>query len=123
MAGETLFAALGYMMCSSLMLVVNKVAVHLLQAPMFVLLAQLFVSAAAVWAIGLLGLIKVDPLEWPKVKKFVGVSTMFLLTIFTNMKTLQVCIGMQPMLLLRRRGDFGPFCPARKRGDFHGLQV
>jgi len=89
MAGQTLFAALGYMMCSSLMLVVNKVAVHFLQAPNFVLLAQLFVSAAAVWILGLLGFIKVDRLEWRKVRGFMGVASIFCLTIFTNMKTLQ----------------------------------
>jgi GDP-mannose transporter len=89
MAGQTLFAALGYMACSSLMLVVNKVAVHYLQAPNFVLLAQLFVSAAAVWIVGLLGFIKVDPLEWNKVKGFTGVAAVFVMTIFTNMKTLQ----------------------------------
>ena len=90
MAGQTLFAALGYMCCSSLMLVVNKVAVHYLQAPNFVLLAQLFVSAAAVWLVGLMGFIKVDPLEWGKVKGFAGVAAVFVMTIFTNMKTLQV---------------------------------
>tara|TARA_B100000524_G_scaffold347664_1_gene250137 strand:+ start:103 stop:276 length:174 start_codon:yes stop_codon:yes gene_type:complete len=35
-----LFAVLGYGACSSLMLVVNKLAVHHLPAPSFVLLAQ-----------------------------------------------------------------------------------
>ena len=35
----TTFAVVGYGACSSLMLVVNKVCVHLLPAPSFVLLA------------------------------------------------------------------------------------
>ena len=38
------FAAGGYMICSSLMLITNKLAVHNLPAPQFVLFAQLFTS-------------------------------------------------------------------------------
>ena len=37
-------AAGGYMICSSLMLIANKLAVHNLPAPQFVLFAQLFTS-------------------------------------------------------------------------------
>ena len=33
--GQTVFAALGYMACSSLMLIVNKLAVHFLQVRSF----------------------------------------------------------------------------------------
>jgi hypothetical protein len=36
-------------------------------APSFVLLAQLFTSAASVWIAGKLGFIKVDALVWDKV--------------------------------------------------------
>lgn len=38
------FAAGGYMICSSLMLICNKLAVHNLPAPQFVLFSQLFCS-------------------------------------------------------------------------------
>ena len=38
------FAAGGYMICSSLMLITNKLAVHNLPAPQFVLFSQLFTS-------------------------------------------------------------------------------
>ena len=38
------FAAGGYMICSSFMLIANKLAVHNLPAPQFVLFAQLFTS-------------------------------------------------------------------------------
>ncbi len=40
----TKVAAGGYMICSSLMLITNKLAVHNLPAPQFVLFAQLFTS-------------------------------------------------------------------------------
>ena len=47
-ASKMMFAVVGYATCSSLMLVMNKVAVHVLPAPSFVLLCQLFSSWAAV---------------------------------------------------------------------------
>ena len=37
-----LFAVVGYMTCSSLMLIGNKVAVHNVEAPAFILFAQMF---------------------------------------------------------------------------------
>ena len=47
-----LFAVVGYATCSSLMLVMNKVAVHVLPAPSFVLLMQFLASWLAVKACG-----------------------------------------------------------------------
>jgi len=85
------FAVLGYAACSSLLLVVNKVAVHLLPAPSFVLLAQVTCSWLAVKLCGWGGLIVVDDLEWPKLKSFFLVSAAFLACIFANIKTLQYC--------------------------------
>mmetsp|Transcript_13592 Transcript_13592/g.16189 ORF Transcript_13592/g.16189 Transcript_13592/m.16189 type:complete len:364 (-) Transcript_13592:148-1239(-) len=83
------FAIAGYATCSSLMLVTNKVAVHVLPNPSFVLLAQLVTSAVAVWFAGAIGWVKVDKLEWKKALSFFPVSAAFLGAIFTNMKTLQ----------------------------------
>jgi len=83
------FSIAGYATCSSLMLVVNKVAVHTLPAPSFVLLAQLATSAIAVWLVGQLGIVTVDKLEWKKSVLFMPVAVAFLGAIFTNIKTLQ----------------------------------
>ena len=66
MALVTWFAIIGYGTCSSLMLIVNKLAVHLLPAPSFVLLLQFFFSWFAVKLCGCCGLIVVDKLEWKK---------------------------------------------------------
>ncbi|KAH9256660.1 hypothetical protein BASA81_005164 [Batrachochytrium salamandrivorans] len=82
-------AVLGYMLCSSLMLIVNKLAVHHLPAPSFVLLTQLIASAVACRALGLLGVIEVEPLELNKVKQFWIVPLAFLGTVFANIKILQ----------------------------------
>ena len=49
------FAVIGYGTCSSLMLVVNKLAVHFLPAPSFLLFAQFFSSWVAVKLCGLCG--------------------------------------------------------------------
>jgi len=85
----SVFAIVGYASCSSIMLVINKVAVHFLPAPGFVLFAQCMSSWIAVKLAGLLGLIDVDELEWPKAKAFFPVAAAFLACIFANIKTLQ----------------------------------
>jgi len=85
----TAFALGGYMACSALMLLVNKLAVHHLPTPGFVLFCQLFASAIAVWVCGKLGYITVDPLEMGKVKQFWIVPVAFLGTVFANIKILQ----------------------------------
>ena len=84
-----MFAIAGYMTCSALMLLVNKLAVHHLPAPGFVLLCQLVASAAFTYACGRLGYIEVDALEAGKVKRFWLVPVSFLGTVFANIKILQ----------------------------------
>lgn len=86
---ELYFAIAGYMMCSSLMLVSNKVAIYLFPAPSFVLWAQLAGTALGVKLFATCGVITVDSLIVSKVKAFMPVALIFLSTIFTNMKTLQ----------------------------------
>ena len=86
---SNLFAIAGYAACSSLMLVVNKLTVHFLPAPSFVLLTQFFASWFVVKLFGVLGLITVDALEWRKLRAFFFVSVAFLACVFANMKTLQ----------------------------------
>jgi len=85
----TWFAVLGYGTCSSLMLIVNKLCVHLLPAPSFVLLAQFFCSWFAVKVCGMCGLIVVDELEYSKLRAFLPISLAFLAAVFANVKTLQ----------------------------------
>jgi solute carrier family 35 protein len=89
MALVTWFAIIGYGTCSSLMLIMNKLAVHLLPAPSFVLLLQFFFSWFAVKLCGCCGLIVVDQLEWKKLLAFLPVSLAFLAAVFANIKTLQ----------------------------------
>jgi len=82
-------AVSGYMLCSASMLLVNKLAVHFLPAPAFVLLAQFLTAAVAVRAAAALGFIEVDALEWAKVKIFMVVAFCFVGLVFANIKVLQ----------------------------------
>mmetsp|Transcript_22387 Transcript_22387/g.26978 ORF Transcript_22387/g.26978 Transcript_22387/m.26978 type:complete len:328 (+) Transcript_22387:238-1221(+) len=86
---QVVLAICFYALCSSSMLVVNKLAVHFLPAPAIVLFFQLFSSALAVKLFAVVGWVKADELEWTKVKPFMIVAIAFLGAIFTNMKTLQ----------------------------------
>jgi len=86
---STPFAVGGYMLCSACLLISNKLAVHLLPAPSFILFAQLMGTVVVVQTANLLGYIKVDKLEKTKAIKFMPVALIFLATIFLNMKSLQ----------------------------------
>lgn len=83
------FAVAGYMTCSALMLLVNKLTVEVIKAPSFLLCSQLFVAALFTRSCGALGLIEVDKLEYRKAKEFCLVPIAFLGTIFANIKILQ----------------------------------
>jgi len=85
---EVIIAIIGYMTCSALMLLVNKITVKNVPAPSLVLGAQLASTAFVVWSLGLCGIIEVDALEWPKFRSFFLVAMIFLATIFTNIMIL-----------------------------------
>ena len=89
-SGQKTFAVLGYMLCSSLMLLANKLAIHYLQTPLFVLFAQLAGTAIVVIIARLLGLIT-KPIftSWKTALAFAPAPIAFLGTIFSNIKVLQ----------------------------------
>ena len=87
--GAVAMAVAGYATCSSLMLILNKIAVHTLPAPSLVLFVQLMLAAAVVRGAGMAGLADVDKLEYEKVRGFAPVALAFLCVIYANIKTLQ----------------------------------
>ena len=89
--GAVVFAVLGFGACSSVMLVVNKLSVHLFPAPICILLLQCASTALSVQGAGWLGIIDVDSLELEKARCFFLVAVSSLLLLFTNIKTLQYC--------------------------------
>mmetsp|Transcript_7549 Transcript_7549/g.13154 ORF Transcript_7549/g.13154 Transcript_7549/m.13154 type:complete len:308 (-) Transcript_7549:170-1093(-) len=85
----SMFAIGGYMACSAMMLLVNKLAVHHLPTPGFVLFCQLLASGVVTWSAGRMGYVEVDEMSFNKVRRFWMVPVAFLMTIFANIKILQ----------------------------------
>lgn len=78
------------MVCSATLLIGNKLAVHMIPAPSFILWCQLFGTVLAVKAAHIGGAIShLDALEVPKMRAFAPVALIFVATIFTNMKSLE----------------------------------
>jgi len=80
---------LAYMLCSSVMLIVNKGAVYLFPLPSLLLSLQTGFSAIVIWSAGQAGYLKVDNLEYHKAKAYIFVVCVFIFNIFTNMKALE----------------------------------
>jgi len=86
---RTLIIILLYMLCSSTMLIFNKAAVKLFPSPNSLLFLQTAFSAFCIWVGGMMGWIKVDPLEITKIRAFGLVTVVFMFNIFTNIKALE----------------------------------
>mmetsp|Transcript_37047 Transcript_37047/g.62361 ORF Transcript_37047/g.62361 Transcript_37047/m.62361 type:complete len:321 (+) Transcript_37047:84-1046(+) len=78
-----------YMACSSLMLIINKLAIYLLKVPSTILFCQLISSALVVKFGSMLKMIEIDEIKFDHLKPFSIVAAAFLGTIFANIKTLQ----------------------------------
>ena len=86
---EVAFAVGGFMLCSSLMLVVNKVCMSFVPAPSFVLVFQLGSAALVVKVLGICGFLEVDDLNSTNVKSFSIVALIFTSSLFCNMHALE----------------------------------
>ena len=98
---KIVFGIVAYASCSSMMLIINKLAVTFLPAPSVVLFCQLLTSAVAIKAMHEGGVVESDPLVAEKVKPFMLVAIAFLGALYTNVKT----------------------CAIRKCGDVHRVSI
>lgn len=80
-------AILGYSLCSSTLLLANKLAIEYLPLPSVVSFIQIITSAVAVLTLKLLG-VQVDGLEWDKVKAYSMYIVAFVAAIYANMQAL-----------------------------------
>ena len=80
---------LGYALCSSLLSVINKYAITKFTYPALLTTLQYLTSALGVWLLGLMGLLKHDPITWANVKKFLPAAAVFYMAIFTNTNLLK----------------------------------
>ena len=78
-----------YATCSSSLSIVNKWAILSLPFPGIVTACQFFATAATVYGLGQLGVVKVEALEYDKLVKMAPINIIFYLAIFTNGKVLQ----------------------------------
>jgi hypothetical protein len=86
----TAFAVVGFGVCSSVMLVINKVAITQLPAPGFILFLQCALTAVGIRLSAAAGQIEVDPLLHPRLlRAFAPVAAGFLATLYCNSKALQ----------------------------------
>lgn len=78
-----------YSVCSSTLIVINKVAVHNIRAPVFILGAQLLFAAFVVKALAVCRVLEAEPLQWRLVRPFLLVVLGFLGTVYANIKVLE----------------------------------
>lgn len=86
---KTAFAAAGFMTCSSLMLVVNKLAITYFTAASHLLFMQLAFNAVVIVVAGQIGMLSLSDLTVKKSFSYLGVALCFLAALFTNIKILQ----------------------------------
>merc|ERR1719272_151130 len=85
---EMIVAIVFYSICSSMMLVVNKMAMSSYPVAGAVNLMQLGTCSIFVWIVGGLGLAKTDPIKWEMVKPYGIYVCAFAAGIYANMKAL-----------------------------------
>lgn len=75
--------------CSSSMLLVNKVCMHMVPAASFISTIQFIATGITCVTLKWTGLAVVDDFEWVKVKPYLYYVIMFVATIYCNMKSLE----------------------------------
>lgn len=80
---------LGYTLCSSSLMVVNKLAIRSFPFPSTLMAIQFFSAAAVVRILAAAGRLEAEPLDSGRVRQFIVVPIAFVLAIFSNIKVLQ----------------------------------
>ena len=70
-----------YAFCSGTLLIINKVAVNYVAAPIFLLVVQLAFATAAMQILKSMKVVECDDMEWEKAKKFLVVVVGFTATL------------------------------------------
>ncbi|KAF8063683.1 GFT1 [Scenedesmus sp. PABB004] len=78
-----------YGLCSSTLIVINKVAVHNLRAPVFILSLQLLFAAVTVKSLAAARVLEAETLQWRLVRPFLLIVLGFLGTVYANIKVLE----------------------------------
>ena len=82
-------ATVSFMICSSTMLIINKLAITAYPAPSSLLFVQLFSSSVCIYVASTLGFIRLQVVSKSNLKSYVIVAMTFLAALFSNIKVLQ----------------------------------
>ncbi|XP_013618250.1 PREDICTED: GDP-mannose transporter GONST4-like [Brassica oleracea var. oleracea] len=80
---------IGYALCSSLLSVINKLAITHFNYPALLTALQYLTSSLSVYLLGKLRLLRHDPFSLPTAKRFLPAAAVFYLAIFTNTNLLR----------------------------------
>ena len=86
---SSLWAMFTFSVCSSTLLLVNKVCMHRVPAASFISTVQFVATGITCLTLKHTGLAVVDDFEWVKVKPYLYYVGMFVATIYCNMKSLE----------------------------------
>lgn len=89
MLSHVLLSILAYSICSSALLLLNKLLLQSFPFPVLVIAIQLSVVAVVVYVLSLFSLVKLDAINWGHAKKYTLYSFGFAFGLFSNMKALQ----------------------------------
>lgn len=92
----------GYALTSSLLAIINKLAVVVFPFPGLLAMIQYLVSVLAVYLLGKAKVLEHDPLQWDKLKAFFPSALVFFLAVFSNMKVLHYANVSAPTRCLDR---------------------
>ena len=88
-ASKTLLSAVTYSACSSLMLVINKLALSELPFPTVLTLVQLVFCACCVLLLNAFKFASLDSLSWSTAKPFAWYCSVFAFGLYANMQVLE----------------------------------
>jgi len=99
--GSVAFAVVLYAFCSSTLLVINKVSMHLVPDAPFILFCQFLASSLAMKGLGYAKPdIEIEELKWEKAKPFAAATLVFYLCLLSNTQALK-SVNVETVIVVR----------------------
>eukprot|EP01040_Poterioochromonas_malhamensis_P002985 gene2985-3172_t len=97
---KAILSAIGYSLCSSTLLLLNKGSLQYLPYGSLLSIIQFVISIIIILIIDFLGYDQIDRLEWKKVKYYLKYVILFIFTIYSNMKSLTT-VNVETVIVFR----------------------
>lgn len=95
-----ILSGIGYSLCSSTLLLLNKGSLQYLPYGSLLSIIQFVISIIIILMIDFLGYDKIDRLEWSKIKYYLKYVILFIFTIYSNMKSLTT-VNVETVIVFR----------------------